>query len=124
MKRLIISLSIIAVIVMVGIIAIYSVGEKNERLYGHIESVLAAYDSGEDVGAELSGLRAFFENEYVRALGAFVDDDRLAEISVSIDRLEPMYLSDCDEFSAECFTIRSLAENIYLNELPVLFRIL
>ena len=121
MKRLIISLSIIAVIVMVGIIAIYSVGEKNERLYGHIESVLAAYDSDEDVGAELSGLRAFFENEYVRALGAFVDDDRLAEISVSIDRLE---LSDCDEFSAECFARRSLAENIYLNELPVLFRIL
>lgn len=124
MKRIIISLSIITVIVAVGIMAIMTVSSKNDRLYGHIESVISAYESDGDVNSQIEVLKKYFEDDYVKILGMLVDDDRLAEMSVYINRLQPMLESDCDEFMAECESIRTEARKIYLNELPLPFRVL
>lgn len=124
MKRLIISLAIIAVIIAVGAVALYTVGHENDRLYGHIEAVISAYESGEGVEEKIAELKSFFEKSYVRALGAFVDDSFLAELSESINRLGPMYGSDCDEFLAECESARTEAQRIFLAESPRLYRIL
>ena len=123
MKRLIISLSIIAVILAAGFFAIKTVSGQNDRLYGMVESVLREYSSGGDAAGEIGYLKKFFEEEYVRKLSALVDDDKLAGISESIDRLLPMLEADCDEFRAECESIKSGARLIYLNELPAPFRI-
>ena len=119
MKRLIISLAIIAVIIAVGAVALYTVGQENDRLYGHIEAVISAYESGEGVEEKIAELKSFFEKSYVRALGAFVDDSFLAELSESINRLGPMY-----EFLAECESARTEAQRIFLAESPRLYRIL
>lgn len=124
MKRVIICLSIIVVIIAVGIFALYSVRTKNDRLYGHIEAVISAYESDGDVPSEISSLRDFFENDYVPSLGCVINDDLLGELWALINRLEPMYDADCDEFTAECESIRNGARKIYYDELPVFFRIL
>lgn len=124
MKRLIISLTIMAVIIAMSVYALYTVSRKNDRLYGHIEAVVSAYEQDGDVDTEIRNLREYFEKDYVPKLGCFVDDDLLHEISALISRLEPMYAADCDEFTAECEAIRAEARKIYLNELPVFFRIM
>ena len=124
MKRIVICISIIAVIIAVGIFTLYSVNTKNDRLYGHIEAVLSAYESGGDVSAEIQSLTDYFENDYVPCLACIINDDLLSDISVQISRLAPMYESDCDEFTSECESIRNGARKIYYRELPVWFRIL
>ena len=124
MKRIIVCIFIIGAIIAVGVFSCVLVASKNDRLYGHIEAVISAYDGGKDVIPEISGLREFYESEYLPGLGYFVDDDNLTELSTMIARLEPMYSSDCDEFIADCAAIRESARRIYLKEVPVLFRIL
>lgn len=124
MKRIVISLSIIAIIIAVGIAALFTVSQKNDRLYGHIESVLSAYKGGRDASPEIAALCGYFENDYAKTLSAIVDDDRLAEMAVYVSRLEPMLQSGCDEFEAECSALRAEARKIYLSELPLIFRIL
>lgn len=124
MKRIFVSLTILAVIIAVGIFALFSVSQKNDRLYGHIEAVISAYESDGDTVLEIQNLQNYFELDYVPKLGAFVDDDLLGEIATCISRLEPMLESDCDEFTAECAAIRTTARKIFLNEAPKLFRIL
>ncbi len=123
MKRLAVCLTITALIIAVGIFALYSIDRKNDRLYGHIEAVLGAYEEGGDAQKEITSLREYFDGEYVRALGCFVNDDRLGELSAAISRLEPMLYAGCDEFTAECESIREEARQIYVRELPEFFRI-
>lgn len=123
MKRIAICLTIIVLIIAVGVFALFSIDRKNDRLYGHIEAVLGAYESGGDTKSEIKSLQSFFEEDYVRTLGCFVNDERLGDISTCISRLEPMLESDCDEFSAECESIREEARQIYIRELPEFFRI-
>ena len=124
MKRVIICLSIIAVIIAVGIFALNMVKAKNDRLYGHIEEVISSYEEGGDVISEINRLREYFEKDYAPKLACIINDDHLAEIRSLINRLEPMFDSDCDEFTAECESIRDMAHKIYLEELPAFFRIL
>ena len=122
MKRLIICLTIIAAIIAAGICTIGTVAQKNERLYGKIDSVLASYgESGAE--AEIAELKKFFEREYAPGLSLVVNDAGLGEMMNSISKLGPMLESGCDEFLAECEAIRSEAERIYLAELPGLFRV-
>lgn len=124
MKRLIVSITIIGVIIAVGVVAIMTVNAKNQRLYGHIEAVLSEYNGGSDPTAEIEKLESFFSSRYAPNLGYFVNDDELQEIEIMISKLKPMYDSDCDEFSAECESIKAAAKKIYLNELPCFYRIL
>lgn len=124
MKRVIICLSIIAIIIAVGAFTIRSVSINNDRLYGHIDAVISAYESDGDVPSEIEKLRDFFLNDYMPKLGCVINDDLLGELWTGISRLEPMYDSGCDEFTAECESLRSGAKKIYYDELPAFFRIL
>lgn len=124
MKRLFVSIAIIGVIIAVGVAAILSVGSKNTRLYGHIDAVLAEFDGGGDPSAQIDELKSFFEKSYAPILGCFVSDESLQEIDLMISKLKPMYDADCDEFSAECASIKAAARKIYNDELPRLYRIL
>lgn len=124
MKRLIVSLSIIAIILAVGIFALITVSNKNDRLYGQIEAVISTYENGGDVSKEISELREFFENDYAKRLRLIVSDEYLGEMSSLISRLEPMVESECDEFTAECEALRNAARKIYLSELPTWERVL
>ena len=60
MKRLIVSLSIIAIILAVGFFAIMTVSNKNDRLYGKIEAVIEAYEAGSGVSERIGELERFF----------------------------------------------------------------
>lgn len=124
MKRLVVCLAIIAAIIAAGIFSISAVSSKNDRLYGHIQSVLDAYGSGEDAREEISALENYFQKDYAPCLGCFVNDNMISELSVSVFKLRPMLESECDEFTAECEAIRTGAERIYRSELPVAYRIM
>lgn len=124
MKRLVVSLSIIAIILVVGIFAIMTVSNKNDRLYGKIEAVIEAYEAGSGVSERIGELERFFEGEYARRLCSVVSDRYLGEMSAIISKLRPMSESGCDEFTAECAALKEAARKIYLSELPGLERIL
>ena len=124
MKRIIVCLVIIGVIIAAGIFSCMVVAAKNDRLYGHIESVLSAYDSGGDAMPAIEDLENYFKRDYAPMLACFVNDEMIGELALTISRLKPMYESDCDEFSAECEAVRESADRIYKSEVPSFFRIL
>lgn len=124
MKRLIISITIIGVIVAVGIYALSSVSQKNERLYGLVEEVLNVYNEGKDPSSKIDKLSEYVNGPYAHRLAYFVEEDELQEIRLMISRLKPMIESGCDEFTAECKAILVAAEHIFLDEFPAIYRIL
>ena len=124
MKRVIVCLFIIGAIIAAGIFSCMVVAAKNDRLYGHIESVLDIYDSGEDAASAIDELESYFRRDYAPKLACFINDEMLGDRAVAISRLKPMYESDCDEFSAECEAVRESADRIYKSEVPSFFRIL
>lgn len=123
MKRILISVVIIAVIIAMGCSAIAYIDSHNNRLYGHIDMVLKAYEDGSGVEEKINDLSRFFES-YEKRLSCIVNEEVLNEMSASISRLMPMYESDSDEFTAECETLRSFAERIQNSETPTWYRIL
>lgn len=123
MKRIIISIAIIAVIIAMGCSAVMYIGAHNSRLYGHIDRVLSAYSSNKNVADEIESLKKYFAR-YEKDLGAVVNEDILNDMSASISKLLSMYLSQSDEFSAECEAIRSCADRIQKSEIPAWHRIL
>ncbi len=123
MKRIMICIGIIAVIIALGCSAIAYISVHNSKLYGKIDEVIASYEQDEGVVQSISELREYYK-EYSRRLGCITNDDSLAEISVSISRLTPMYESECDEFTAECTQIKEYARKILDSEIPCWYRIL
>lgn len=123
MKRIIISIGIITAIIALGCYAIVYIEVHNSKLYGKIDEVISSYEQDTDVVGSISELQDFY-NKYSRKLGCIISDDDLAQISVSISRLEPMYKSGCDEFTAECVQIREYAKKILDSEIPYWYRIL
>lgn len=123
MKRIIISIGIIAAIIALGCSAIAYIEVHNSKLYGKIDEVISSYEQDKNVTQSISELRDFFE-KYSRKLGCIISDEELAQISVSISRLTPMYESECDEFTAECVQIREYAKKILDLEIPYWYRIL
>lgn len=124
MKRLFVSIAIIVVIIAVGVAALLSVDSKNQRLYGHIDAVLAEFDGGDDPSSQIDALKSYFDKSYAPVLACFVRDESLQEINIMISKLKPMFDADCDEFSAECESIKETARKIYYEELPCFYRIL
>lgn len=124
MKRIVICVVIIVVIIAAGIFSCAVVASKNDRLYGHIQSVLDIYGAGGDATEALDDLENYFRKDYAPKLACLIDDEMIGELAMLISRLKPMYESECDEFSAECEAVRSGAEKIYQSELPSFFRIL
>lgn len=123
MKRIIISIGIIAVIIALGCSAIAYIEVHNSKLYGKIDEVISSYERDAGVTQSISELRDYFE-KYSHKLGCIINDDELAQISVSISRLAPMYESECDEFTAECTQIKEYAKKILDSEIPYWYRIL
>lgn len=123
MKRIIISIGIIAAIIALGCSAIAYIEVHNSKLYGKIDKVVSSYESGSGVESSIAELSDYFKR-YQKRLGCIVGDDELAEMSMSVSRLLPMYQSDCDEFAAECVEIKSYAQKIIDFQIPYWYRIL
>lgn len=123
MKRIIISITIIVIIITIGCSAIFYIDSQNRRLYGKIEMVLNAYSEDDGVEESIGELKTFF-HKYEKGLACIVSEEALIDMSQAITRLLPMYLSDCDEFTAECQSIMTLAARIKSNEIPTWDRIL
>ena len=117
MKRIIISIGIIAVIIALGCSAIAYIAVHNSKLYGKIDEVIASYEQNKGVVQSISELEYFYR-KYSRRLGCITNDESLAEISVSISRLAPMYESKCDEFTAECTQIKEYAKKSSIPKFP------
>lgn len=122
MKRLIIGIVIIVCIIALGIFAIAYISEQNTRLYGKIEEVLIAYDSGEEVAPLLDELEDIAYN-YSRKLTLFVNDEELSEMLETVAMMRAFYSSDPPEFKAQAARLRYLAERIYSDEVCHMGRI-
>lgn len=122
MKRIIISMVIIAAIIAAGCLAIIGIEAENTKIYGKIEEVLSS-DSDEEAEAALDELEEAFR-KYSKRLSCIVDEDLLAEMEGVLYTLKPMYESGSDEFTAQCELLRSYAKRILDREIPSPGRIL
>ncbi len=122
MKRILISIVIIAAIIAAGCFAIAGIETENTKIYGKIEEVLNS-DSKEETEAAVQELEEAFR-KYSSRLSCIVDEDLLEEMEGAVYMLMPMLESDSDEFMAQCELIRSYAKRILDREIPTLGRIL
>ncbi len=123
MKRLVLSISIIAVIAAMGIVTIFFIKGQNEKLYGKLDLVLYKYENGQDPSQELAELEVYAEG-YVEKLSYVADEELLGDLYESVVTLRTLYFDSSEEFRTECERIRLLAERIYLKEIPQMGRIL
>lgn len=123
MKRLVLSISIIAVIAAMGIMTIFFIQSQNEKLYGKLDLVLYKYENNEDVSKELAELEEF-AREYTKKLNYFADEEKLEELYEAVITLKTLYFDSSEEFRTECARIRLLADMIYRREIPDIGRIL
>ncbi len=124
MKRLAVCIAIIAAIVAAGVFSIGLVSSKNERLYGMVRGVIETYEAGGDVSGRINELTDFFKEDYAPKLACVVNDGMLAEMAASASKLEAMYQSGCDEFTAECEALLTGADRILRSELPAAYRVM
>lgn len=123
MKRLVLSISIIAVIAAMGIVTIFFIKGQNEKLYGKLDLVLYKYENGQDPSQELAELEVYAKG-YVEKLSYVADEELLGDLYESVVTLRTLYFDSSEEFRTECERIRLLAERIYLKEIPQMGRIL
>lgn len=123
MKRLVLSISIIAVIAAMGIVTMFFIQSQNEKLYGKLDLVLYKYENNEDVSKELTELEEFAW-EYTKKLDYFADEEKLEELYEAVITLKTLYFDSSEEFRTECARIRLLADRIYRREIPDMGRIL
>ncbi len=122
MKRILISIVIIAAIIAAGCLAIAGIETENTKIYGKIEEVLNS-ESEEEAEAAVQELEEAFL-DYSKRLSCIVDEDLLEEMEGAVYMLKPMLESNSDEFTAQCELIRSYAKRILDREIPTLGRIL
>ncbi|MCC8131057.1 MAG: DUF4363 family protein [Oscillospiraceae bacterium] len=122
MKRIIISVIIIAAIIAAGCFAIVGIEAENTKIYGAIEEVLNS-DSQEEAEMAVGELEEAFQ-KYSKRLSCIVDEDLLEEMEGAVYMLRPMLLSNSDEFTAQCELLRSYAKRVLDREIPTLGRIL
>ena len=122
MKRIIISVCIIAAIIAAGCSAIVYIGAQNSKLYGELELVEKAYAEG-DASGQIAQFESFFEG-YAKRLSCIVGEEALLRAAESAARLESLYQSGSDEFLAECGQLRFLTRAIYAGEILAWYRIL
>ncbi len=122
MKRILISIIIIALIVAAGCFAIAGIEAENTKIYGAIEEVLNS-ESAEEAEEALDELEEAFR-KYSKRLSCIVDEDILEEMEGAVYMLKPMFESGSDEFTAQLELVRSYAKRILDREIPSLGRIL
>ncbi len=122
MKRIFISIVIIAAIIAAGCFAIAGIEAENMKIYGKIEEVLSS-STQEEAEAALDGLEEAFR-KYSKKLSCIVDEDILEEMEGAMYMLRPMLESESDEFTAQCELLRSYAKRILDREIPSIGRIL
>ena len=116
MKRIAISIAIIALIFVAGYSAVALIDSGNDRLYGQLELVTDSYRSqSPDVEKTISELERSVA-DYSKRLGWVVSDELLGEMELSTARLMPMYQSNSDEFLAVCSEIKEYARMILESE--------
>ena len=116
MKRIAISITIIALIFVAGYSAVALIDSGNDRLYGQLELVTDSYRSqSPDVEKTISELERSVA-DYSKRLGWIVNDELLGEMELSTARLMPMYQSNSDEFLAVCSEIKEYARMILESE--------
>lgn len=122
MKRILISIVIIAAIIAAGCFAIAGIEAENTKIYGKIEKVLSS-STEEEAEEAVSDLEEAFR-EYSKRLSCVVDEDILEEMEGAVYMLRPMLESSSDEFTAQYELLRSYAKRILDREIPTLGRIL
>ena len=123
MKRLYISLAIFILIVTIGLVSIFLISNANSKLYGEIENVITRYKNGEELTSHIDSLDKAFIS-YSRLVGSPSSDEKIQQIEESISRLRAMYEADSDEFLAECYLIRTIAQEILAEQKPTVQRLL
>ncbi len=123
MKRLYISLVIIVLIIALGVLSICLISLQNQKLYGEIDNVIEKYSNGLDVTQDIVALEETFRS-YNRLVGSISSDERIQQMEEAISRLKAMYITDSDEFLAECYLVKTIAKEILDEQTPTVQRLL
>ncbi len=123
MKRLITATIIIAIIIALGVLTIVIIANENQKLYGEVNSVINGYLSGKDITDGISLLEKATER-YRQTVGIISSDETLQQMDEAVARLKAMYEADSDEFLAECYLVKTIAQEILEQQEPSLARLL
>ncbi len=123
MKRLIISVLILATIVVTSIVTLSVFDSKNEQLISYIERTEELYKQNKTDLAEeeLTRLNRFW-SDYYNLVSYIVQSTKLEEVAQSVSKLKA--LMGKDEFLSECESIKYGIRLIYDSEFPYLHSIL
>lgn len=123
MQRLVLSVVIVVLILVMGCVTIGYINYQNANLLKQVDNILQKYGENADPTAEINILRNDFSS-YSKCLLAFIERERITEITLSIERLLPMYLQESDEFCAELESIKVRTNEILRSEIPYWYNIL
>ena len=123
MQRLVLSVVIVVLILAMGCVTVGYINYQNIRLLGQVDKILQNYNDNTDLTNEINMLKNNFSS-YSKCLLAFIERERITEITLSIEKLLPMYLEESDEFTAELTSIKVRANEILKSEIPYWYNIL
>ena len=123
MQRLVLSVVIVVIILVMGCVTVGYINYQNARLLGQVDKILQKYNENIDPSSDINILKNDF-SKYSKCLLAFIERERISEITLSIERLLPMFLEESDEFTAELVAIKVHADEILKSEIPYWYNIL
>ena len=117
MKRLWISIVILAVTVVMCTASVMIIKHSNEVLFEHIHSTEEAYRQGGDAKKELGELMEYWERHYV-TLTFLTGSTAMEDIERTAARLPYLLEAGSDDFLAELKGLESWAQLVYDRSVP------
>ena len=102
------------IIVIYSVTSLFILRFYNGQLRGRLESIQAAYESGDKSKAlDLSYELNSYWHEYEKAVTMLVHDDSLEDVNSSVARITPFISNDNSELMAEMQSIYNRLDQIY-----------
>lgn len=125
MRRVKIAACLLVIIVIYSVTSLFILRFYNGQLRGRLESIQAAYESGDKSKAlDLSYELNSYWHEYEKAVTMLVHDDSLEDVNSSVARITPFISNDNSELMAEMQSIYNRLDQIYEEESPMWYNIL
>ncbi|MBQ7132595.1 MAG: DUF4363 family protein [Oscillospiraceae bacterium] len=124
MKRMILALSVIAVLVCGSLLSLFLLKNRSAEIIEYTDRIFELYENGEHDKAlnEASELLEYWDKASL-SLNVLVDTDRISAINSSVYRIGPLIETGCDELTAEIESIKANAKWLYECEVPVWYNV-
>lgn len=117
MKRLYVSIAILALIAIISGFSVYTIKRCNEHLDELVQSTEQAYYGGGDVKKALGKLEDYWEKYYL-AMTYITAEPTMPDMSRAVKKLPELYEAGSDDFLAELKSISDWAQLLYDTQFP------